>query len=408
MRDISKGRLISRPGSPQSINELPLPGVEALAHSQELRDFIHEKLDAAGGCVPFRLFMDWLLYAPGLGYYSAGSRKLGEAGDFVTAPEISSLFSACLAAQCRQVLDYLQGGSILEFGAGSGVMAADILATLETWDSLPESYQILEVSADLRQRQRQTLAERVPHLLDRICWLDALPDKFDGVMLANEVLDAMPVHLVQINAQGGIDELYVEEQAEGYAWCVGPVTDAAIEQRLASLIHELGSGYCTEVNLAAELWLQQVAAVLQRGSLVLIDYGFPRREYYHPQRRDGTLMCHYRHRAHGDPFIYPGLQDITAHVDFTAVVEAGAEAGLSLSGYTSQAMFLLANGMDGFLAQRSAQLTDEAQRITLADQVKKLTLPHEMGELFKVMVLSRGLDDLELQGFALNDQSGRL
>lgn len=386
-------------------NELPPPSAEARAHSEKLQALIRNEIEAAGGHIGFDRFMELALYAPGLGYYSAGSHKFGEAGDFVTAPELSYLFSRCLARQCSEVLKGISGGDILEFGAGSGVMAADVLAELERLDCLPEHYYILELSADLRQRQQQTIEQKVPQLCGRVVWLDVLPEAdFRGVVLANEVLDAMPVHRFSIH-NSEPHELCVVWNGQGFELDEG-APDAALYERLKHLQVEyaLHDGYRSEINLRAEEWVRSLGRFLQQGVALLIDYGFPQREFYHPQRHDGTLMCHYRHRAHDDALILLGLQDITAHVDFTAVAETALQAGLSVRGYTSQANFLIANGLTELLAQSEG---DTKTQLSLAAQVKRLTMPGEMGELFKVLALTREWEG-GLQGFALRDERGRL
>lgn len=386
-------------------NELPPPSPEAQAHSEKLQALIREEIAASGGHIGFDRFMELALYAPGLGYYSAGSGKFGEAGDFVTAPELSPLYSRCLARQCAEVLSAIDGGDILEFGAGSGVMAADVLVELANMNCLPEHYFILELSADLRQRQQQSIAEKVPQLAGRVVWLDALPETgFRGVVLANEVLDAMPVHRFVIH-NGEPHELCVVWNGKSLVLEEG-APDAVLYARLKQLQNEclLADGYRSEINLRAEEWLRSLADFMQQGVALLIDYGFPQREFYHPQRSSGTLMCHYRHRAHDDALILLGLQDITAHVDFTAVAETALEAGLSVRGYTSQANFLIANGLPGLLADEGG---DTRQQLTLTAQVKRLTMPGEMGELFKVMALTREWER-PLQGFSLRDERGRL
>ncbi len=401
----SEGKQGGFKGQRAAAHELPVPSAEALAHSARLAALIREAIAAAGGRLGFDRFMELALYAPGLGYYSAGSRKFGEAGDFITAPELSPLFSRCLARQCAEVLAGIQGGAILEFGAGSGVMAADILAELAALNRLPTHYFILEVSAELRARQQQTIREKVPQLAERVAWLDALPDAgFHGVVLANEVLDAMPVHRFRIR-DGASRELYVVADGEGFALEPGepgPEVAAALAQLRQQL--PLAEGYESELNLRAGDWVRSIGGFLAQGVALFIDYGFPRSEFYHPQRSGGTLMCHYRHRAHDDALVLPGLQDITAHVDFTAVAEAALAAGLSVRGYTSQANFLIANGLTALLAEAQG---DVRQQLTLAAQVKRLTMPGEMGELFKVMALSRGWDG-PLQGFTQRDERGRL
>lgn len=391
---------------------MKLPDVDNLPvaqlHSEWLCALIRDEIGANGGQITFSRYMELALYAPGLGYYSAGSHKLGEAGDFVTAPELSPLFSRCVARQCEQVLAHLGGGDILEVGAGSGVMAADVLAELETLDCLPGCYFILEVSADLRQRQQQTVAARVPHLAGRVHWLDVLPAVgFQGVVLANELLDAMPVHVFGV-AEKTSYERYVACGDGRFIWSDGPLSDARLVERIVALKDargEFAPGYVSEINLAAEDWLRSIAALLARGMVLLIDYGFPRREYYHPQRSGGTLMCHYRHRAHPDPLVLPGLQDITAHVDFTALAEVASEAGLTVAGFTTQAYFLLSSGLNEMMA--ASDPNDVRQHVLLMQQVKKLTLPSEMGELFKVMALMRDMD-APLLGFTFQDQRRRL
>lgn len=384
-------------------NELLVPDADQLSHSERLQAHIREVMAAGGGRIDFARFMQLALYAPGLGYYSAGSRKFGEAGDFVTAPERSALFSRALAQQCREVLLRI-GGDILEFGAGSGVMAADILAELERLDSLPGHYFIMEISADLRERQREAISQKVPQLAERVIWLDALPDSFEGVVLGNEVLDAMPVHRFRI-CDGEPRELFVMWDGERFL-LDEEAPDAALYPRLKALQDEfqLDEGYESEINLLAGEWVAGLGQWLTRGVALLIDYGFPRAEYYHPQRSGGTLMCHYRHRAHDDALILIGLQDITAHVDFTAVAEAALTAGLSVRGFANQGNFLIGCGLTEILA---AEEGDARTRLSLAAEVKTLTLPSEMGELFKVIALTRGWEG-GLRGFALRDERSRL
>ncbi len=380
---------------------LPPPTAGEQAHSARLQQRLREEIAARGGSISFARFMELALYAPGLGYYAAGKHKFGAPGDFITAPELGALFARCLARPCRSILAQLGGGDILEAGAGSGALAADLLLELEALGRLPERYLILELSDELRDRQDETLRRKAPHLLERIHWLDTLPGRFRGMVLANELLDAMPVERFRI-AQDGVRQLHVAWENDRFVWREKPA-DEAIRRRVEPLA--LPPGYTSEINLQAEAWVRSVADVLEQGVMLLVDYGFPRAEFYHPQRTDGTLMCHYRHRAHADPLTLVGLQDITAHVDFTAIAEAGTETGLSLLGYTSQAAFLIGCGLEQLM---SASVPEDVRaHLGLTQQVKKLTSPHEMGELYKVIALGRGIQE-PFPGFAGHDRRGRL
>jgi SAM-dependent MidA family methyltransferase len=381
----------------RAVTELPEPDSVARAHSLRLAEMIRQRISQAEGAIPFHEFMQLALHAPGLGYYSAGSRKFGVEGDFITAPEASPLFARCLARAIQPVLERLPQRQLLEVGAGSGVMAAGILQELTALHSPPDSYAILELSADLKQRQAVTLQP----FAERVSWQDSLPEKFSGIVLANELLDAMPVHRV-IWHQGELQECYVACDQDRFIWQAGPLSDPRLQPRFDEIIAQLGelpAGYVTEINLAAEDWIKTLGTQLQQGMLLLIDYGFARHEFYHPQRLQGTLMCHYRHRAHDDPLVLVGLQDITAHVDFTAMADSALEAGLQVAGYTTQAHFLLGSGLTELVAQNGG---DTAQQLELANQIKRLTLPQEMGELFKVMALTSNLQ-INMPGFRLRD-----
>lgn len=367
--------------------------------SSKLVSLITNEIQTSGP-MTFARYMELALYAPGLGYYSAGAQKFGASGDFVTAPEISPLFSHCLAKQCQQVLDLLGTGNILELGAGSGIMAADILLELEQLNCLPQYYYILELSADLKQRQQQLLQQKVPQLFNRIIWLDSLDNlKLRGIILANEVLDAMPVHKFKI--ENGIQEFYVNYNNNELIWKLSTPSQL-LKEYIKNLGIELANGYESEINLILSAWIKTLSGVLQRGVIFCIDYGFPRQEYYHPDRGMGTLMCHYQHRAHDNPLTLVGLQDITAHVDFTAVARAAEDADLDVSGYTTQANFLLSCGITDI-----APTMDTIQQFNLSQQLKKLLLPSEMGELFKVIALARNLD-IPLLGFNLYDMRNKL
>ena len=376
---------------------LPAPSEEARAHSKTLVRHIRAEIDRSGGWVSFARYLELALYAPGLGYYMAGARKLGADGDFVTAPEISPLFGRTLARQVAQVLR-ASHAEVLEVGAGSGALAAALLAELESLGALPERYLILELSPDLRSRSRDTLAATVPHLLERVAWLNQLPPSFRGCIIGNEVLDAMPFHLVETRAPEVLEAGVVPGATGGFKWSHRPATGELLS---AARELDLADQYTTEIGLAARGFMRSVAAMLESGAVLFVDYGFPRREYYHPQRSRGTPMCHYRHRAHDDPFFLPGLQDITTHIDFTAIAEAATGSGLSLLGYTTQAQFLINCGITDLLAETPA--TDAPAYLPLARQVDKLTSPAEMGELFKVFAAGRGVSQ-PLLGFTSGDK----
>jgi SAM-dependent MidA family methyltransferase len=366
---------------------------EEEAHSRAVSRFIAERIEAAGGWLPFDEFMALALYAPGLGYYSAGGVKIGRGGDFTTAPEVSDLFSQCVARQVSEVLERT-GGSVLELGAGTGRMAASVLTTLASLDSLPEQYAILEVSGDLRDRQRARIEQLPAALRERVTWLDALPSKpIRGAILANEVLDALPCQRVVVRGDDvrelgvSIDATrFVEREASARA-------DVAAAWRAVrgSLAFELEDGYRTELCTRIEPWIAGLGESLEQGMILLFDYGLPRAHYYHPQRTDGTLRCHYKQRAHDDPLINVGVQDITAWVDFTRVAEAADSARLEVSGFATQAAFLLGLGIEGLISD-----------VRLASEARKLLMPGEMGEAFKAIALSRAID-IPLSGFSVQD-----
>ena len=384
---------------------LPRPGADAAEHSNRLVRVILDEISASGGSLKFSRFMQMALYEPGLGYYSAGSLKFGPDGDFVTAPELSPLFSRCLARACAEVVGQYDDAEIIEVGGGSGIMAADVLAELKRLDRSPRRYRILEVSADLRERQQARLADRGEQG-DRVEWLADFPvDPINGVILANEVLDALACERFRITSSGP-KYLAVQKAGSGLGWTTLPADSElleAIERIESDLETTLPEGFESEFCPQLGAWLQGLASCLSSGLILFIDYGLPRRHYYHHQRSGGTLMCHYRQRAHPDPFLWPGLQDITAWVDFTAVAEAGIDAGLALEGFTSQAAFLIGSGITTMVEEAS---TDRL-RIEAAGQVRRLTLPGEMGEKFKVMGLGKGALQA-LPGLTLQDLSGSL
>lgn len=380
---------------------LPLPSADALAHSAQLCELIRNDIQSQGGWIPFSRFMELALYAPGLGYYTAGAHKFGAAGDFITAPELSSLFGRTLARQLADIMP-LGARQILELGAGSGKLALDILGEMERRGTLPESYSILEVSADLRERQQALLRVKLPHLFARIRWLDTLPEKISGAVIGNEVLDALPVHLLHwIN--GRIMERGVASTDGHFTWQERLPENPALLDPAKSLI--VPDDYVSEISLAARGLIAILCDRMDRGAMIFIDYGFGAREFYHPQRHRGTLMCHYRHHSHDDPFYLPGLQDITAHVDFTAIAETAIDHGAHFLGYTSQAHFLLNNGILDLIKEIPAE--DVRTFAPLSAQLQKLTSPAEMGELFKVIALGKGLAE-PLSGFLRGDLSRQL
>ncbi|UJP05968.1 MAG: SAM-dependent methyltransferase [Nitrosomonas sp.] len=388
-------------------NKIKSPDEIALTHSRRTAALIRDDIAAAGGWITFEHYMNLALYAPGLGYYTSGATKLGRAGDFVTAPEISALFGRTLARQLVQIHEQLGDYEVLEFGAGSGKLALDLLLELEQIGALPEKYFILDVSADLQQRQRALFAQAIPHLQQRITWLARLPDRFTGIILANEVLDAMPAHLV-VWHDNALFERGVTWRDRQFAWQDRLLENQAlltVAGRLRAVIGD-GSGatggYLSEINLAALGFMRSLAQLLQRGVILLIDYGFGEREYYHPQRQQGTLMCHYRHHAHADPFFFPGLQDITSHVDFTALAQAAIENKLQFLGYTTQANFLINCGITDVLARIPAEET--GSYLPLSNQLQQLVSPAEMGELFKVIAFGKECD-MFLNGFRAGDIS---
>ncbi|GAB4061160.1 class I SAM-dependent methyltransferase [Uliginosibacterium sediminicola] len=387
------------------LNDLPAPSPDALAHSAQLTALIHAEIKRAGGWISFARYMELALYTPGLGYYSGGSRKFGEDGDFITAPEITPLFGAALATQIIEVMAQ-SAAQIIEVGAGTGMLAADILSTLEADGHLPDSYAILELSGELRARQQETLKARVPHLLPRVRWLDALPQRFAGCVIANEVLDVMPVHCL-VWRDGVCHERGVTLDADALAWQERPLNEdlRAHVARLPAPPASTDGEYCSEICPSAQAWIGEWARSLQQGAVLLIDYGYPAAEYYLPSRSHGTLQCYYRHRAHTDLLRWPGLNDITAFVDFTAVAEAAFAQGLEVMGYTTQASFLVNCGVLERLAQRGE--TDSADYLRASRALQRLIGAHDMGEIFKVIALGRGLTT-PLRGFARGDRTHAL
>jgi SAM-dependent MidA family methyltransferase len=386
--------------SGDAVSILPSLPPDAARHGAAVLQAVRDAVVTHGGWLAFDDYLRIVLYAPGLGYYSAGSAKIGRDGDFVTAPELSGLFGRCVARQCAQILRPA-GGDVLELGPGTGALALSVLAALGELEALPRHYYILEVSADLRARAQQRFESLPQALRERVRWLDTLPAMpIAGVILANEVADALPFKRFMVTSDAPL-ESGVALTAEGELIEAERPADALlaaqISQIAASLPAALSPGYRSELCPMLQPWIGALGAALSRGAALIIDYGLGRREYYHRQRAHGTLRCHFRHRAHQDPLLHPGLQDITAWVDFTRVAEAAADAQLEVGGYCTQAAFLLANGIESDLAASGA-----GERARLASEARQLLLPGEMGETFKVMALTRGLD-APLRGFEYQD-----
>ena len=396
--------------SAASLTTLPPLSAAERAHAARMSEHIRAFIASHGGVIGFDAYMRLALYAPGLGYYSAGATKFGGAGDFVTAPEVSNLFSRCLARQVADILE-VTGGDVLELGAGLGTMAADVLGELAALDRLPEQYFILEVSADLAARQRERIGALPPELAERVRWLERWPERaMHGVVLANEVLDAMPVSRFVLRGAPGAQQVRAlgvaaagaGESHDQFVWReteAPPELALAVAAILQALPEPLPDGYVSEICLAFQPWVASLAAQLEHGVALLIDYGLPRAQLYHPERTTGTLRCHFRHRAHDDPFVNVGLQDITAWVDFSRVAEAADGAGLEPLGFATQAAFLIGAGMESLLTTDMQLADGDPQRqARLAGEARRLMLPGEMGEIFKVIALGRGYHE-PLAGF---------
>jgi len=368
-------------------------------HAGSVLRTLRDAVAAAGGWLPFDDYMRIALYAPGLGYYSAGATKLGSGGDFTTAPEISPLFGQCLARHCAEVLAAVEGGDILELGAGTGRLAFDVLTALAAQDRLPERYRIVEISADLRERQRKLLTSLPAELAARVEWLDAPPSQpWRGALLANEVLDALPFKRIR-REEGAWKELGVAINGEGrFVWKTRDASPMLRAQIEGSVPEDLSDGYETELCPLLQPWIAEVTASMQQGVALFIDYGLPRPQYYHPDRAHGTLRCHYQQRAHADPFAHPGIEDITAWVDFTEVAEGAEAADLWVLGFSTQTAALLGLGIEAAIAAAP----DERTRIRRASEARQLLMPTEMGETFKMMALGRDCD-APLSAFCLQD-----
>ena len=389
--------------------ELPVPDADESAHSDALAALIRNEI-AARGPIPFSRYMELCLYAPGLGYYSAGKTKFGAAGDFVTAPELGDLFARCIAGTLAPTLREIgEAADFVELGGGSGRFAVAALREFATIGTLPRRYRILEPAADLRERQRAHVAASLPHdLAARVEWIDSPPEQpWRGVLFANEVLDALPTTRFALHA-GEVYEEYVAVRDVAFERVDRPadaLVSAAVRHVERYLDAPFADGYRSEILPQLPYWMPAVIGTLERGVAMFVDYGYPRSEFYLPERNDGTLVCHYRHRAHADPLYRPGLQDITAFVDFTAVAEAATGAGFELVGYAPKGQFLLASGLPA-LIEESVDM-DEVERMRIVAEAKRLTLPGEMGERFQAIAFARGVDEVPA-GLRAFDLSRRL
>jgi len=408
-----------RQSKPSNINlSLPKPDPEAKLHSQKLSTHIKKLIDEKSGSIGFDEYMNLALYQPGLGYYSSGNQIFGAKGDFVTAPQISSLFSKCLASQCRQILEDYKEPSILEIGAGDGTMARDLLLNLEKHNSIPDKYYILEISSDLKLRQKQLLKQSIPQYIDNIIWLNSLPpqsplcselNNFEGLVLVNEVLDALPVRRFK-KESNSFKEQKVTFYKKNFCW-VDTDADCELIDNLTrlekKLLIPLPENYYSETNIDLKFWLMQIKRVMKSGVILLSDYGYTMKDYYHNEKSDGNLLCHYRHYAHNDPFFYPGLQDITASVNFTAVAQYAEEIGLNINGYTNQTYFLFGCGLENLVPDMN--LLDIKSQTKVSQELRILTMPDEMGERFKFMALSTSdFGQKDLIGFSKMNQGSLL
>ena len=382
-------------------NLLPVPDAAAQALSDQLATVIASHIQKAESGLSFAQFMQMALYEPGLGYYANALQKFGNQGDFITAPGSGRLFGQCLARQCDQILS-ATGGDILEFGAGDGSLASQIVSSLG--DGFSGCYYIIELSASLKLRQVDYITQHCPEYVDQVIWIDRLPDSFTGVVLANEVLDAMPVTRIEYT-DSGWQELTVGYQEETFVWINKAVTNS-LQNFIATHVpaNDYALGYQTELHTHASAWINSMGGWFEKGVALLVDYGYTRAEYYRTDRIKGSLRCYYRQLAHEDPFVLLGLQDITAHVNFTAIAQSAVAAGMDALGYTQQAPFLMSLGIMDETEDKNETTIQMLQR---AQEIKRLTMPDQMGELFKVLAIARDFDD-ELTGFGLQDHLARL
>lgn len=386
-----------------SFYDLSLPNHDAVYRSQLLSNIIRENITAQHGLLSFARFMELALYHPRFGYYEAETFDISRQGDFITAPELSPLFAKCFARQTLPILEQLPTKNILELGAGTGRFAKDFLLEMEKLNQFPAHYYIYETSAHLRKKQQAFFQQACPQFLPHLTWLAHLPTDFTGIILANEVLDALPTHCFLLD-HDGIKERYVTWEQDKFAWQISECSSQELKEQVQKLstLYGLTNGYTSEINLYLPLFIKSLTTCLTQGMILLADYGYGEAEYYRPERKQGTLTCFYQHTQHADPFFFPGLQDITAHVDFTSVIENAAPYGCELAGFTTQSGFLLAGGLLEIAQEEEKNLTS-LDAFHLHQAMKTLTLPTEMGETIKIMALSKNMD-LVLPGFALQDR----
>ncbi len=384
---------------------LPPPEPALQARSARLANIIADEISDNAGWIGFDRYMHLALYHPSLGYYRSSLKKIGAGGDFITAPALGDLFARCIAAQTAEALEITGTTDIIEFGAGTGALARDILLELGSHDRLPGRYCIVETSAELSGCQRNLCDDLPIHIRSRIEWLETVPSRINGVVVANELLDALPCKRFVVDSQGHVRELGVSFGNDRFQWAIGAIIDGAIEDVIPG---SLAAGYQSELPLQASAWMNTIGRALESGMILIFDYGFPGREFYHPDRSQGTLMCHYRHQVHSDPFFWPGLQDITSHIDFSAIVQTAVIAGLEVSGYCDQANFLISCGLLDLVTEAIQDGGLETREmLEMTAQVKKLTMAHEMGELFKVIALTKNCPS-SLQGFSRRNLKHRL
>lgn len=392
----------------ENTNSFPSVDSVALANNREVINLLKQAIAKHGGRIRFDQFMEIAMFAPGLGYYDSVNRIFGDEGDFITAPEISAFFGKCLARQIQQLMTSMGQTNILEFGAGSGILAQTILKELDKTKQLPDTYYIYDISPTLRGRQFGRLKRNVPHLLDRVEWLSDIPENFNGMIIANEVLDAMPVHRVVFYKDGNHEETYITLKDGKLVLEDGPLSSIEIKNEMDKIMRlrpDIKDGYRSEINLVVKDWVERVSKMLGQGLILLIDYGCTRKEYYQPVNHMGKLVCYFQHHTHGDPLLYPGIQDVTSHVDFSLVADAFQKQGLKVAGYTNQSFFLAGCGLESLYQELDS--SDEKKYAEESRCMARLIMPEAMGEIFKAIAITKGIDE-DLIGFSVSNQQDTL